>query len=327
VVTNSLRFLIWLQNIYVNLLGMHVGILKDFFKLLYELITLGGAGRLDDAKQAYQHTYNEYLPLFNEAQGYKSEIERQVRILGLALTQAKTYLEKAEQLIAPIDQEKNGLTFNLRTQALDQVARFNAGFNSAINLGAGSIAGGSLAVGSWRVVMAVGSASTGAAISGLSGAAATNATLAWFGGGALAAGGTGMAGGAAVLGGLFAIPLVFFAAKGSHKKAREFEKAKTELMETIEKLREQAAAFKENLVTVEAKSKMTTTLCNRFIAEVIRDYKVIRPYGIFSQLKQKTLILIRREPYTHEQVQTLEQLTRSVMTFLNTLGVKENPQA
>lgn len=49
-------------------------------------------------------------------------------------------------------------------------------------------------------------ASTGTAISTLSGAAATNATLAFFGGGSLAAGGLGMAGGTAILGGLIAGP-------------------------------------------------------------------------------------------------------------------------
>ena len=43
-------------------------------------------------------------------------------------------------------------------------------------------------------------ASTGTAISSLSGVAATNATLAWLGGGSLAAGGGGMAAGAALLG-------------------------------------------------------------------------------------------------------------------------------
>lgn len=47
-----------------------------------------------------------------------------------------------------------------------------------------------------------GLASTGAAIGGLSGAAATSATLAWLGGGALAAGGGGMALGRIVLGGV-----------------------------------------------------------------------------------------------------------------------------
>ena len=49
--------------------------------------------------------------------------------------------------------------------------------------------------------MALGTASTGPAIVSLSGAAATNATLAALGGGALAAGGGGVALGTAVLGG------------------------------------------------------------------------------------------------------------------------------
>jgi len=49
------------------------------------------------------------------------------------------------------------------------------------------------------LVMSVGTASTGAAISGLTGIAATNATLAAIGGGSVAAGGAGIAGGEAVL--------------------------------------------------------------------------------------------------------------------------------
>lgn len=49
------------------------------------------------------------------------------------------------------------------------------------------------------VATTFGTASTGTAISALSGAAATNAALAWFGGGALAAGGGGMAAGQALL--------------------------------------------------------------------------------------------------------------------------------
>ena len=51
-------------------------------------------------------------------------------------------------------------------------------------------------------------ASTGAAISGLSGAAATSATLAAIGGGSLAAGGLGIAGGTAVLTGIVAFPIL-----------------------------------------------------------------------------------------------------------------------
>ena len=66
-------------------------------------------------------------------------------------------------------------------------------------------------------------ASTGTAISSLSGAAATNATLAWLGGGSLAAGGGGMATGSAVLGLIAAAPAAFIggitvAAVGSKQK-------------------------------------------------------------------------------------------------------------
>lgn len=73
--------------------------------------------------------------------------------------------------------------------------------------GAGGLTAGALtAFGAYSAVGALATASTGAAIAGLSGAAATNATLAWLGGGAIAAGGGGMAAGAAVLGGLVAAP-------------------------------------------------------------------------------------------------------------------------
>lgn len=51
----------------------------------------------------------------------------------------------------------------------------------------------------YSAVFALGTASTGTAISSLSGAAATNAILAWLGGGSIAAGGGGMAAGAATL--------------------------------------------------------------------------------------------------------------------------------
>ncbi len=70
----------------------------------------------------------------------------------------------------------------------------------------GALGGALTAFGAWSAATTLGTASTGAAIAGLSGAAATNATLAFFGGGSLAAGGLGIAGGTAILGGLVAGP-------------------------------------------------------------------------------------------------------------------------
>lgn len=65
------------------------------------------------------------------------------------------------------------------------------------------------------------SASTGTAISALSGAAATNATLAWLGGGAVAAGGGGVAAGMVVLGGIVALPVLAVGGLVVHRKGRQ----------------------------------------------------------------------------------------------------------
>lgn len=71
---------------------------------------------------------------------------------------------------------------------------------------AGAAGGAFAAFGAYSAATTFASASTGTAIASLSGAAATNATLAFFGGGSLAVGGLGMAGGTVVLGGLVAGP-------------------------------------------------------------------------------------------------------------------------
>ena len=71
-------------------------------------------------------------------------------------------------------------------------------------LGAGALAG----FGSYGGAMLLASASTGTSIASLSGAAATNATLAWFGGGSLASGGLGITGGITILGGIAAAPVL-----------------------------------------------------------------------------------------------------------------------
>ncbi len=72
-------------------------------------------------------------------------------------------------------------------------------------------AGAALSGAAQGAVATFGAASTGVPIAGLSGAAASNATLAWLGGGSLASGGMGVAGGTAVLGGIVAAPALLLA--------------------------------------------------------------------------------------------------------------------
>lgn len=91
----------------------------------------------------------------------------------------------------------------------------------------GGAAGAALAFGAYGATQAFACASTGTAISALSGAAATNATLSFLGGGSLAAGGLGIAGGTAVLGGLIGGPMLLLLGAASSKAAsKNLEKAK-----------------------------------------------------------------------------------------------------
>lgn len=87
-------------------------------------------------------------------------------------------------------------------QELDDVSIGATALLGGIGGAAAGTAGGFAAAGvTTSAVMALGTASTGTAITSLGGAAATNATLAALGGGSLASGGGGMALGATVLGG------------------------------------------------------------------------------------------------------------------------------
>lgn len=85
------------------------------------------------------------------------------------------------------------------------------------SLSAGALAG----VASYGAVSMLGTASTGTAISTLSGAAAHNATLAWLGGGAISAGGAGVGGGILALGGIFIVPALLVADSILYAKADE----------------------------------------------------------------------------------------------------------
>ncbi len=116
--------------------------------------------------------------------------------------------------------------------------------------GIAGLGGGALAAfGAYNGTMLLASAGTGTAISTLSGAAATNATLAWLGGGTLASGGLGIAGGTMVLGVMAAGPalLIFGSILSANAKKNlndamsnleEAKKIKAELSVITEKLRQ-----------------------------------------------------------------------------------------
>jgi hypothetical protein len=115
----------------------------------------------------------------------------------------------------------------LGAPALDEIAVKEAGrltVDVASALGVGAVGygvGAASGAGAAAAVSGLAAASTGTAISSISGVAATNATLAWLGGGTLASGGGGVAAGGALLSGVAAAPILVVGGIFLHHKGRE----------------------------------------------------------------------------------------------------------
>jgi hypothetical protein len=116
----------------------------------------------------------------------------------------------------------NNLPLAVTQTDMVSVTAVSIKMQDVVNGGIGSLGAGGLAgLAAYGGIGFLGTASTGTAIGGLTGVAATNATLAWLGGGSLAAGGFGMAGGMAVLGGIVAGPVLAVGGMMMASKAQE----------------------------------------------------------------------------------------------------------
>lgn len=125
------------------------------------------------------------------------------------------------------------MLINMQQASMTASEVAKAGFAA---VGTGALVG----VAAYGGTMMFASASTGTAIAALSGAAKTKATLAWFGGGAKAAGGLGIAGGQVVIAGIVILPIlavatVIAAFKGKEKLA-EAKKINAEALEAVSKM-------------------------------------------------------------------------------------------
>lgn len=207
----------------------------------YKLVSEAGEGLLAQRREAVR-VIEKIEGLVNSIASHPKSFETEIREINIQKEQFKDTLEYG------MEQRK----------ALE---------TSAKSAGAGLAAGAAVAsmaptVAMW-VATTFGTASTGTAISALSGAAATNAALAWLGGGALAAGGGGMAAGHALLAlagpigwgvaGTSLAASVWFAWRKKHK-IQESKK------DEIARLKNCVAALKELKGKIDAISIQTSSL-------------------------------------------------------------------
>ena len=212
-----------------------------------------------------------------------------------------TNIPKKEQLSYNKERESNSDIGDMDLSEISLELKEIVG-GGITSLGSGGLVG----LASYGSVGMFASASTGTAIGGLSGVAATNATLAWLGGGSLASGGLGMAGGMAVLGGIVAGPVL---AVGGMVLSSKAEEAKENAYSNLS----QAELASEEMKTATVK----TTGIERRVNELLEVSIAINNY--FEPLLKKFIQLVNQQSNWKKFSSSEKELVLKTGLFSKTL--------
>lgn len=294
---------------------------KDF---AMNLVTLGGYEQLEAAKVTYASVYREYEDNRNKL--YNLERTRIDNLSNLgemviesfkaakSSTKILRYVDRLHTVFPPPTILPNA-EFRLKIP-LDNVDRIITDFSSSVSVAGGAGAGAAVAAGYWSLVALVGSASTGTAISTLSGVAATNATLAWFGGGALAAGGAGMAGGTLVLGGVALAPVVAVAAWHSRSKTKEINQETAKIRHADLQSRQAIGPTQSALDVINGCLGAIRPSAEMLQWEANAAKYLLFPIWGWSLFKRLFSRLIGKPFYSEDEREVLDSLESSLMEFI-----------
>lgn len=200
-----------------------------------------------------------------------------VEIISNQIQHLVKVLKKGKSKIVDFD-------VDISTAQLNEYERMvQASLNIESGIGTGVAAGALAAMGAYGTVGMLATASTGAAISGLTGAAATNATLAWLGGGSLAAGGFGMAGGALALGGIVLGPALaiggFWLASEAEDALSEAHRYDAEVDEKVAKMQIARDGMKAIRTNAALLSNTLIELAQRYDSIKVNDTEDQQAFG------------------------------------------------
>lgn len=278
-----------------------------------DLITGFGHGRAKTAKYNYEIQYHSYAINFNKLIDVQNIINHRLNELGEYTYLIIQELDRSQALVnkpkkIALNYKENQIIEGMKKDIRDLKVITETEINTGVVLLQGSTIGGLAALGSWTLVSLFGTASTGTAISTLSGVAAYNATLAWFGGGAIAAGGGGMAAGAMTLIDITGISILLYCSYKSHSKANEITR-QTELLITetgkIQDNNEYLESFEKSihqeLLSIKEKFEKIKKVNNHL-------ENLLYPYGTFSIFKRNIREFLKQDFYTKKEYEEMTQL-------------------
>lgn len=261
--------------------------------IIKNVITFGASGRIDKKIDEHEELVNQYKEKYSIMELKSEEVNKSFEKVIEKKVNSVSSLKKINQISKNIQMREREFDEEILENDLSRVdfdsieSTISLG-ESAISASKGVSTGISTAMGAWALVSTLGTASTGTAIAGLSGVAATNATLAWFGGGAIAAGGGGMALGTMVIGGIVAVPALALTGVFNHinanKKIKEIEEEIVSLLKYIDQVESNILHLDLLILRSEEICISLDKAIEAFDIEFSKVYKKIYPYGIFSKI-------------------------------------------
>lgn len=218
----------------------------------------GGAVKLNEAKETkqraeelYQIERDKFDKVEESTNGVLTTLGENKIEIGASFTKFIDIYSKIKN--KPDVTQKGAVSekITLTPDELEKMKTVAITMGDVLKIGVGSVGAGylvSMGISS-AAISAAATATTGVAIGSLSGVAATNATLAAFGGGALSVGGGGMALGASVLSSLTVAPVVavgglMLGHKGK-KSLDEANKSYDEVKNIVEELKESSKLLRK----------------------------------------------------------------------------------
>lgn len=182
--------------------------------------------RIQDAKDKYKKEREKYESLIKQYQEKHKFVSCRFEDLGKTRLEAVIVLGKAVKFLEKAKLKERDLFEKFQIKPEQLIAWKKASIHAIEVLGGlatSALSGVATSAAVYGLIGTLATASTGTAISSLSGIAASNATLAWLGGGTLAAGGGGVAAGTLIFGGLMVGPALLVASFVANAKAGDIE--------------------------------------------------------------------------------------------------------
>lgn len=299
---------------------------KGVKNVALNIVTLGGHSKLQNLIDEYNNLLIKYNTLVNKLENLRSSTHS---ILQNIIEQKR----KSLYLLKKIQKQfKLKCIFSSQDKIImknyDNHSDFTGIKNSSAILGntiAGLSAGLASGFGTWSLVSTFANASTGTAIGSLSGVAATNATLAWLGGGSLATGGGGMAAGAVMLGKIIFWPaaIVFsvLTYKKTNKQIQEVEAELAKLNKDMTLL-ENAINEIENLKIKSLEySAQLSNLYEKLLLEFERLRKILFP-NILSHLLRRFRSIFGLGYFTSNELMDINRIYSDSNVFCVLLDKK-----